>query len=182
MRKLNRWLLFAVLICIGISFAKISSAAEYKYDKINRVIQVTYEDGSYVVYTYDANGNIESVRVFNENQSDNKDDNKSDDNNGDDNSGDDNNGSDGNWNDYNEDGDRGFPQLKNRYSIDILTDLREMIRFKNLSNIRISVLDKLPVNIQNKHKDYQELLEQKENIHKQVGSLTEKRILMILNN
>lgn len=38
-------------------------AEEYLYDALNRVIRVTYDDGSYVEYTYDKNGNITGVDV-----------------------------------------------------------------------------------------------------------------------
>ena len=37
-----------------------ASADTYEYDALNRVTKVTYEDGSSVVYEYDANGNIKS--------------------------------------------------------------------------------------------------------------------------
>lgn len=40
-------------------------AEEYEYDVLNRVTKVTYEDGSYVEYEYDSNGNILSVNVYN---------------------------------------------------------------------------------------------------------------------
>lgn len=38
-------------------------AEEYEYDDLNRVMKVTYENGSYVEYEYDGNGNILSVQV-----------------------------------------------------------------------------------------------------------------------
>ena len=38
-------------------------AEEYLYDALNRVTRVTYDDGSYVEYTYDKNGNITGVEV-----------------------------------------------------------------------------------------------------------------------
>ena len=38
-------------------------AEEYEYDMLNRVTKVTYEDGSYVEYEYDKNGNIVNIYV-----------------------------------------------------------------------------------------------------------------------
>lgn len=39
-------------------------AEEYEYDSLNRVTRVTYEDGSYVEYEYDKNGNIVEVNIY----------------------------------------------------------------------------------------------------------------------
>ena len=36
----------------------------YVYDKLNRLTKVLYEDGSYVTYEYDANGNITHTEVY----------------------------------------------------------------------------------------------------------------------
>lgn len=36
----------------------------YEYDALNRLTKVIYEDGSYVEYEYDANGNIVSTNVY----------------------------------------------------------------------------------------------------------------------
>ena len=44
-------------------------AEEYEYDDLNRVTKVTYEDGSFVTYEYDANGNIISTTVVEAEQS-----------------------------------------------------------------------------------------------------------------
>ena len=38
-------------------------AEEYEYDSLNRVTKVTYDDGSFVTYSYDKNGNIVSEEV-----------------------------------------------------------------------------------------------------------------------
>ena len=37
--------------------------AKYEYDKLNRVIKVTYDEKNYIEYDYDANGNINKVTV-----------------------------------------------------------------------------------------------------------------------
>lgn len=39
-------------------------ATEYEYDKLNRLVKTTYEDGSYVTYEYDANGNIVNTKNY----------------------------------------------------------------------------------------------------------------------
>lgn len=36
---------------------------EYVYDKLNRLEKVIYEDGSYITYSYDKNGNIKTSKV-----------------------------------------------------------------------------------------------------------------------
>lgn len=43
------------------------SAEEYEYDDLDRVTKVIYDDGSYVKYAYDKNGNIVNVDVYNAN-------------------------------------------------------------------------------------------------------------------
>lgn len=55
-----------MLIVSGFLWARtdvIVQAEEYIYDDLNRVTKVIYEDGSFVEYTYDHNGNITSVEV-----------------------------------------------------------------------------------------------------------------------
>ena len=36
---------------------------EYIYDKLNRLTKVLYKDGSYILYSYDKNGNIKTSKV-----------------------------------------------------------------------------------------------------------------------
>jgi len=52
-------LIFTMLCASGMNV----HAENYEYDELNRVKKVTYDDGSYVEYAYDANGNILSVAV-----------------------------------------------------------------------------------------------------------------------
>ncbi len=40
-----------------------SSGIQYKYDKLNRVTEVIYADGSKITYVYDKNGNIKESKV-----------------------------------------------------------------------------------------------------------------------
>lgn len=42
---------------------RVVHGEEYEYDALNRVVKVIYEDGSYVEYSYDSNGNIVKVTV-----------------------------------------------------------------------------------------------------------------------
>lgn len=42
-------------------------AEEYEYDALDRVTKVIYEDGSYVEYEYDGNGNLLKTNVYNAN-------------------------------------------------------------------------------------------------------------------
>lgn len=58
------------MIAVAVLLAMLGSvvpvqAEQYVYDSLNRVKTVTYEDGSFVTYTYDANGNIENVKTYN---------------------------------------------------------------------------------------------------------------------
>ena len=48
-----------ILICQVTTYAKT-----YEYDDLNRVVKVVYDDGSYVTYEYDRNGNIIKINVY----------------------------------------------------------------------------------------------------------------------
>lgn len=66
--KRGRLTPFLILGIIGIVlFHNVAylQAEEYEYDALNRVTKVSYEDGSYVEYEYDSNGNILNVNVYN---------------------------------------------------------------------------------------------------------------------
>ena len=54
-------LVIAAMICLKTSYA---NAEIYQYDELNRVIKVIYENGSYVEYQYDSNGNIVNTKVY----------------------------------------------------------------------------------------------------------------------
>lgn len=64
MKKMCKILLLIGLICSRVMRSGIDvQAEEYVYDELNRVTKVTYDDGSYVEYSYDSNGNITDVVV-----------------------------------------------------------------------------------------------------------------------
>ena len=54
--KLSKILFLASLIFL-ISLPLLTSAIEYTYDSLNRLIEVRYDNGISVKYTYDAMGN-----------------------------------------------------------------------------------------------------------------------------
>lgn len=59
---MNKKLIIFLLILVSLlSFSPIAEAAEYTYDDLGRLTQVSYSDGSTIAYTYDAAGNILSV-------------------------------------------------------------------------------------------------------------------------
>lgn len=66
-RKRKRFLeklLAAGLSAMLLFTVPINAFAEtYEYDNLNRVTKVTYDDGSYVTYEYDKNGNITNIEV-----------------------------------------------------------------------------------------------------------------------
>jgi len=53
----------SLLLCNGAR----ARAEEYQYDDLDRLVKVTYEDGSYTKYSYDANGNLLEVIVYDAN-------------------------------------------------------------------------------------------------------------------
>lgn len=75
--------LVTCLTVVGVYCSNVPVYAEtYEYDCLNRVTKVSYEDGSYVEYDYDANGNIKRSEVRNSTTSEGneKNDNKDDSN------------------------------------------------------------------------------------------------------
>lgn len=70
--------IFAVLTLVFIIGWDVN-AETYEYDKLNRISKVTYEDGIYSVYSYDANGNMTKVRLHNSNESDTENENGNED-------------------------------------------------------------------------------------------------------
>ncbi len=55
----------AALVTVQSPFGGVLTvcAEEYEYDDLNRVVKVIYDDGGYVEYLYDSNGNIVKVTV-----------------------------------------------------------------------------------------------------------------------
>jgi YD repeat-containing protein len=52
---------FAVLVgvlCFAVAWSSPAlSSTQYDYDSLNRLVKATYDDGTIITYTYDANGN-----------------------------------------------------------------------------------------------------------------------------
>ena len=66
--KWRRGKIFLILVILGFVLYNSTiclQAEEYEYDALERVTKVSYEDGSYVEYEYDSNGNILNVNVYN---------------------------------------------------------------------------------------------------------------------
>ena len=62
----NKKLIMIFAIIIIVVSARICVSAEtYEYDKLNRLVKVVHDDGSYTEYKYDKNGNLISVKVYN---------------------------------------------------------------------------------------------------------------------
>jgi YD repeat-containing protein len=53
----------AAFLCIFLAVPVIAGTAQYTYDSLNRLIQVVYDNGATIVYTYDAAGNCTSKQV-----------------------------------------------------------------------------------------------------------------------
>ena len=60
MGKRNSCTVLIIVICL-IFFDKTAFAETYHYDKLNRVSEIIYDDGSSICYTYDSNGNITDI-------------------------------------------------------------------------------------------------------------------------
>lgn len=52
-----------ILFLLIVVLASVGLGETYRYDSVNRLTQVTYDDGTKIVYTYDASGN-RSQRVI----------------------------------------------------------------------------------------------------------------------
>ena len=61
LKKLGTYSL-AFMLMIS-TFSLNVRAEKYEYDSFDRVTKVIYDDGSYVTYTYDNNGNITNTEV-----------------------------------------------------------------------------------------------------------------------
>ena len=63
--KDKKLIMIFVIIIIVVSARICVSAETYEYDKLNRLVKVVHDDGSYTEYKYDKNGNLISVKVYN---------------------------------------------------------------------------------------------------------------------
>lgn len=61
--KKKMLIVLSVVFMLVIIMPEHVRAEKYEYDELNRVIKVTYDDGSYITYEYDRNGNVTSVKV-----------------------------------------------------------------------------------------------------------------------
>ena len=57
-KQITKYILTFILIMGTLCTA---NAEEYEYDDLDRVVKVIYEDGSYIEYEYDNNGNITNI-------------------------------------------------------------------------------------------------------------------------
>lgn len=153
MNKVKCGISLLLIICISINLNQTSEAAEYKYDKLNRVIQVTYEDGRYITYTYDANGNIESISTFLADGTE--------------------------INGFTPEGS--YLTVKNPNNLVLWSRLVELEKmYKNLA-LKNFDFSKLPIHIQESFHEVQELLEQKQQLPDKVGAASAEQIFNVLN-
>jgi YD repeat-containing protein len=55
--QLIKWFVLAVFFCLLWTIPALGGTAQYTYDNLGRLIQVVYDNGATIVYTYDAAGN-----------------------------------------------------------------------------------------------------------------------------
>lgn len=61
LRQVGSVCITLLMLSLFVVLMSVKARAEtYEYDSLNRVIKVIYDDQSYTVYEYDANGNIKS--------------------------------------------------------------------------------------------------------------------------
>lgn len=72
-RVYKKTFIYALVGVIILSTFSLKVKAEkYEYDSFDRVTKVIYDDGSYVTYTYDNNGNITNTEVHKDSPGDNQ--------------------------------------------------------------------------------------------------------------
>lgn len=64
MNKRKKAGLLGLLVLMMVGVPMRVCADTYEYDEMSRVTKAIYEDGSYVTYEYDANGNITNVESY----------------------------------------------------------------------------------------------------------------------
>jgi len=63
MKKVKLLIQTVIILIIVVCTSLSAYAAKYKYDELNRLVEVIYDSGQTVTYTYDAAGNILKVEV-----------------------------------------------------------------------------------------------------------------------
>lgn len=61
---MRRIVLFLCIVSLLVGIPLTARAETYAYDSLNRLKKVTYDNGSYVSYEYDKNGNITSTKIY----------------------------------------------------------------------------------------------------------------------
>lgn len=56
-KRIEKLIVWAVFFSILQTAPALAGTAQYAYDNLNRLVQVQYEDGTIIQYTYDAAGN-----------------------------------------------------------------------------------------------------------------------------
>ncbi len=62
-KQLLRLSILSALLCLILATPLLAGTAQYTYDNLNRLVQVVYDNGATITYTYDADGNCTVQQV-----------------------------------------------------------------------------------------------------------------------